>query len=382
MAEGRATANQVRGVRGDAMAATVPGREPLARNVFRVVALVVGATVVLGCLWYGTTVAREIGASLRSADDWFFFAGLLEVLGDFWDGLGPGGQILLTAVAVGLLGMAGMSLALGVTGVATWAMSHGRGLSAFVRDPMEATRSYARAFTLEQLALDALDFGLTFMPGSALSAGTRSAARSLASSRAAMARAEDLGEMFTHFQRHAELDATLRAAQARLGSIMPPGYTARDFGKKNLKDSVKQLKDAGYTDKQITALKDAVRDVRNLRGARNRAAEYVGERGGEQVLTREGYYIPQSFRSTGPHQAGPGNYAVDSMAVSPSGDHIVIPEIKGGSATVSTKPVQTLHEGYASQATPPYVRDRMLRDQRMVQFFRDNPALWESVKMR
>ncbi|WP_139738699.1 hypothetical protein [Actinomyces wuliandei] len=163
MAEGRATANQVRGVRGDAMAATVPGLEPLARNVFRVVALAVG-----------------------------------------------------------------------VTGVATWAMSHGRGLSAFVRDPVEATRSYARTFTLEQLALDALDFGLTFIPGSALSAGTRSAARSLASSRAAVARAEDLGEMLTRFQRHAELDATLRAAQARLGSMMPPGYTARDFTRKTL----------------------------------------------------------------------------------------------------------------------------------------------------
>ncbi|WP_127841322.1 hypothetical protein [Actinomyces wuliandei] len=118
----------------------------------------------------------------------------------------------------------------------------------------------------------------------------------------------------------------------------------------------------------------------SLRGARNRVAEYVGERGGEQVLTREGYYIPQPFCSTGPGQAGPGSYSVDGMAVSSSGGHIVIPEFKGGSSAVSTKPVQTFHEGYAFQATPPYVRDRMLRDQRVVQFFCDNPALWESVK--
>ena len=193
MIEGRLTAAQVMETRRDAMAATTPGVEPAARWAFAVLALTVSAVAGLLCLWCGVVAAQAIGSSLLFGDsDSAFFAGLLDKLATWWDSLGPTGQILVTALGVTLLMTAGstFALAMGATGILTWAAAHGHGLASFIHNPGAATSSYLSNVTAGQLAWDLLDFALTFIPGSALGAGThtiaRTTARDMAASRTAL----------------------------------------------------------------------------------------------------------------------------------------------------------------------------------------------------
>ena len=193
MIEGRLTAAQVMETRRDAMAATTPGIEPAARWAFAVLALTVSAVAALLCLWCGVVIAQAIGSSLLFGDsDSAFFAGLLDELATWWDLLGPTGQILVTALGVALLMTAGstFALAMGATGVLTWAAAHGHSLASFIHNPAAATSSYLSNVTAGQLAWDLLDFALTFIPGSALGAGThtiaRTTARDMAASRTAL----------------------------------------------------------------------------------------------------------------------------------------------------------------------------------------------------
>ena len=188
MIEGRLTAAQVMAARRDAMAATTPGTEPRARRAFAFITLVVSALVGALCLWYGTLIAQDIGSSLLTGDtDPAFFAGLLDELAQWWDSLGPMGQLLVTALGVMLLMTAGASfaLAMGTVGVMTWAMAHEHGLASFINNPAAATGSYLANVTAGQLAWDLLDFALTFVPGSVLGAGGHAIARTTATDMAA-----------------------------------------------------------------------------------------------------------------------------------------------------------------------------------------------------
>jgi len=188
MIEGRLTAAQVMETRRDAMAATTPGIEPAARWAFAVLALTVSAVAALLCLWCGVVAAQAIGSSLLSGDsDSAFFAGLLDKLATWWDSLGPTGQILVTALGVTLLMTAGstFALAMGATGILTWAAAHGHGLASFIHNPGAATSSYLSNVTAGQLAWDLLDFALTFIPGSVFGAGAHTIARTTARDMAA-----------------------------------------------------------------------------------------------------------------------------------------------------------------------------------------------------
>ena len=193
MIEGRLTAAQVMETRRDAMAATTPGIEPAARWAFAVLALTVSAVAALLCLWCGVVIAQAIGSSLLFGDsDSAFFAGLLDKLATWWDSLGPTGQILVTALGVTLLMTAGstFALAMGATGVLTWAAAHGHGLATYLNNPATAKASYLRNLTVGQALTDGLDLAMTFIPGSALGAGThtiaRTTARDMAASRTLM----------------------------------------------------------------------------------------------------------------------------------------------------------------------------------------------------
>ena len=172
------------------------GRRALPELVLAIGVVTVSLTTGLLCVWCGSLIAQDIGSSLLISDtDSSFFAGLLDDLAQWWDSLGPMGQLLVTALGVMLLMTAGASfaLAMGAVGVMTWAAAHGHGLASFIHDPAAATSSYLSNVTAGQLAWDLLDFALTFIPGSVLGAGghaiARTTARDMAANRAAMRQA-------------------------------------------------------------------------------------------------------------------------------------------------------------------------------------------------
>ena len=387
MWQGRATAVQVRGVRADAMGAVTPGREPGARRRFRLVALAVTAA---GLLWvvYGLWIAESIGGLLGVENDSVFFAGLLEGLWQWWDGLGWPGQVFMIAMGVFFIMAFGGSfaLAMGATGVAAWGLSHGRGLAALLRDPRGAFMGYVTTVTPGQLCLDTLDFLLTFVPGGALGRATHWAlgapAAALAEARAIRASA-DFVEQQINFAAHAQVEAATRAAETRLEQLASRyGYTTSDFTRDRVKGTLRKVR-AGVSQREYDELKDLAKTVSDGRGSVRRLAEYAGERGGEQVLNREGYRIPDAFHSVPPPARGPGPGHVDGLAVTPRGDEVVIPEYKGGTAAYNPRRTYALDElgaPPAAQGTPDYVMDRMLQDERVPRYFHDNPGLWESVK--
>ena len=172
------------------------GRRALPELVLAIGVVTVSLTTGLLCVWCGSLIAQDIGSSLLISDtDSSFFAGLLDDLAQWWDSLGPMGQLLVTALGVMLLMTAGASfaLAMGAVGVMTWAAAHGHGLASFIHNPAAATSSYLSNVTAGQLAWDLLDFALTFIPGSVLGAGghaiARTTARDMAANRAAMRQA-------------------------------------------------------------------------------------------------------------------------------------------------------------------------------------------------
>ena len=422
MSMGRGRGREVLRVRAEAMSYTTVGAEPQARRRFRLIAGLWAVLVGVFCVAVGLVIARDIGLSLWTQGDGLFFAGLFDNLASFWENLSFGQQILLIALGVMLLtaGGASLGLALGAVGVGTWAFSHGHGLASFIRDPRAATVSYFRNVTPGQLAWDLLDFALTFIPGSVLGAAGRAVFRipfgsmesSLAVRLGAQRQAERLAEQFARevsptaaaqtaretlglrsvqaeelqglFVRREALRVSRLQLETQLRELMPEGFTLQDFSRGRLKDTIWDLQNSGISPQRYETILEFVSQRQAILREQPRLGEFIGVRGGEQALANEGFEIPAAFRSTTVETPGPGPFHVDALAVSTarSGNlpaELSIVEYKGGTARLSTRPVQLLYEPNAAQGSVAYIRDRMLRDERVIQYFADNPQVWGSL---
>jgi hypothetical protein len=173
---GRASARMLRELRTAAMAGVVDrdlgtSQRTAAWRV-RGIALFAGAALaVVGVILAGE-LALRIGNSLTTPGPgpFGYFASYLDALASWWDGLSFGQQLLATGLlAAGfLLAGLGAGLSFGLAGVGAWVAGHGHGLAGFVTDPAAATRDYLANSGPGELALDALDAGMTFWPSNFL----------------------------------------------------------------------------------------------------------------------------------------------------------------------------------------------------------------------
>lgn len=162
--------------------------------------------------------------------------------------------------------------------------------------------------------------------------------------------------------------------------MLPPGTEIEDFSKASYKKVLRQLSDEGFPRALAKVVECAVEKMHAVRRDVHRLDEVIGERGGEQVLVREGYHVPEAFRCTGVEGAGTWAHMVDSLAVSPERDAIIFPDYKGASGGLDRPLRPTRFEGLAAQGTAPFLRDRMLSDPRVIRLFHDDRPLWEGVK--
>lgn len=138
---------------------------------YRIGGMVALAVLVVGAFVLGPLLAWQIGPSLEEPlGSWL--AGQLESIGEWFAGLSFGQRV---AVGIGIAALVALSggslgLALGVSGVATYLMSHGQGAGAFVRDPGGATRSYLATRSPAEMAWDVAETVLTFLPTNAAGA--------------------------------------------------------------------------------------------------------------------------------------------------------------------------------------------------------------------
>lgn len=156
------------------------GLRPVVRSRRRVRVAAAGASLLLAlCVPASAVLAARIGPFM-SIGTTGWLSGLLHELADWWHALPWWQQVLITAAIVLLVALlmlasggtflAAVGLGSGVSGVATYVADHGHGMGGLVIDPGAASRQYLRTATPGQVVTDAIDFGLTFIPGSALGA--------------------------------------------------------------------------------------------------------------------------------------------------------------------------------------------------------------------
>lgn len=406
-------------VRGQAMTATTAGPEPESRRRFRRFALIVGLSSLALCVAYSLIEANIVArgglfAAPVSPPEPAYFAAILGALAQWWDGLGLFNQILIAALVMAaltaLLGSFGWAMAVG--GVIMWVAEHGGGLAALMRDPKGAVKSYFENLTLGSLLLDLFDFGTTFIPSSALGKvfgkalsrilgrGGRiteevleAAAKEGADGAALLAtrrgtrpgwHTETAQELVNG--RHAIQVAKARADRALEDAVadfcrngrLPAEYNDPSlFYASRLDDTLKTLRaDPGVSPRTVAELRKAAQTRIDNYSKLTHQGERIGEVGGEVYLHQNAYDIPEAFRSSA--NPSPGAYKVDGLAVGPNADEIVIPEYKGMGGRTSR--AELLGGGSAMQGTPEYVMDRMLRDGRVIEYFRNAPDVWEKVK--
>lgn len=149
-------------------------RDVLARqHGVRLIATVTAAALLLLATLVAAWAAVQVEAHAGQAQ---WLPGLLDSVGAWWDGLGWQDQAIWILLILALLMFTPLSLtaALFWTGVATYGLSHAKGLSDLVSNPSAAVRSYVDTSTPQSVGVDLLDLGLTFAPTGVAGAGAKS----------------------------------------------------------------------------------------------------------------------------------------------------------------------------------------------------------------
>lgn len=165
IARGRLAVHQLHQQRVEAIAATVPADTTRRRTTTRALALLGLAGLLTAGLLLAPVLASQVGPTLTSPP-FPWLAGALDALGNWWNGLGPAGQI---AVGIGLAALIALSggtlgLAFGLSGATTYLLEHAHGLATFSRDPAVATRRYLATTTPQGAIVDLGEFALHFAP--------------------------------------------------------------------------------------------------------------------------------------------------------------------------------------------------------------------------
>ena len=309
----------------------------------------------------------------------FWFAGILDMLGQVWESMSPiekAALVLIGAIAVFLSGGSlGLAFSVGL-GIAS-ALDAARPSAQLMRDPQGTTGHYLDTHNDLQVITDTGMAAMAVFPGGK---ALRGAGYATKEATAAGRYAKDIPELFR--QREPVLQAK-RASRKRLKDAIPKKYPKTDFARRQFrKKTIPKLRREGYSAREIEQLDTLVDEASKTHKQLTDAGAKIGEAGGEKYLTEQGYHIPEEFRADNVavnNGTAPGGW-VDGMAVSPSGDEMVVSEYKGVSAQLSRNPVETRFEGKALQGTPAYARDHMLSDPRFAQYFHDHPDVWEGVK--
>lgn len=308
----------------------------------------------------------------------FWFAGVLDMLASVWESMSPTEKAALVLIGLAVVLLSGGTLGMAVNvglGIAT-ALDAARPAAQLVRDPWGATGHYLDTHNDLEVITDAGLAAMAVIPGGKALRGAGYAAKEAT---AAGRYAKDIPELFR--QREPVLQAK-RASRKRLKDAIPKRHSSSDFTRKRITETKKKLDIEGYSVREIERLDSLADEASRTRKQLTDAGTRIGEAGGEKYLTEQGYHIPEEFRADNVavnNGTAPGGW-VDGMAISPSGDEMVVSEYKGVSAQLSRNPVETRFEGKALQGTPAYARDHMLSDPRFAQYFHDHPDVWEGVK--
>ena len=374
MRAGRATAEQVRGVRADAMEATTPGAEPNARQGFRLGILVVSVVLFLLCCMYEVRTVWQLAPELKETEDDLFLSALPRLFSQWWSGL-SGTQGLL--YAVGALAAVAMSLSLVLTlGAPGRRISTAPSSSSLLRHLVTLTPG--------QACLALLDFAMTYMPRSALSASPAGGGTDLAAELSVNRRirgAESFSESQALFTARTKRQVAVEADIARLRKL------AESLGVVDI-----EALEPSRIDETVADLADSqvVGEMRDLAASvSEQQAEILGltrrlnTGNGEQFAILEGLRITDAFRGSAIDQR-PVDSPVHALGLSSGGAQLVVVEYQGAAPTIDDDdetdiPPRRL-PGRAAHKSANNVLEQMASDERVTRFFHESPDLWQALK--
>lgn len=378
MQAGRATAEQVRGVRADAMETTTPGTEPNARQGFRLGILVVSVVLFLMCCIYEVRTVWQLPPGLKETEDDLFLSVLPRLFSQWWIPLN-GAQGLL--YAIGALTVVALSLSLLLALGAP-----GRRIS--TAPSSVSLAGYLVMLTPGQTALSLLDFATTYMPRSALSASPAGGGTDLAAElsinrriRAAESFSESQ-ELFTsRTKRQVAVEADIARLQKLAESLGVVGVDA--LAPSRLDETVTGLSDSGADPRVVGEIHDLAASVAEQQAEILGLSHRLNTGNGEQFAILEGFRITDAFRGSAIDQR-PVDSPVHALALSPDGVQLVVIEYQGAAPTIDDDdetdiPPRRL-PGRAAHKSADNVLEHLATDGRVTRFFRDSPQLWQGLK--
>lgn len=378
MRAGRATAEQVRGVRADAMEATTPGAEPNARQGFRLGILVVSVVLFLLCCMYEVRTVWQLAPELKETEDDLFLSALPRLFSQWWSGL-SGTQGLL--YAIGALAVVAMSLSLVLTLGAP-----GRRIS--TAPSSSSLLSHLATLTPGQACLALLDFAMTYMPRSALSASPAGGGTDLAAELSVNRRirnAESFSESQALFTARTKRQVAVEADIARLRELAESlGVTDIDaLEPSRIDETIADLAASGVDSQVVGQMRDLAASVSEQQAEILDLTRRLNTGNGEQFVILEGYRITDDFRGEAIDQR-PVDSPVHALALSPAGNQLVVVEYQGAAPTIDDDdetdiPPRRL-PGRAAHKSADNVLEHLARDERVARFFRENPELWRDIK--
>ena len=374
MRAGRATAEQVRGVRADAMEATTPGAEPNARQGFRLGILVVSVVLFLLCCMYEVRTVWQLAPELKETEDDLFLSALPRLFSQWWSGL-SGTQGLL--YAIGALAAVAMSLSLVLTlGAPGRRISTAPSSSSLLRHLVTLTPG--------QACLALLDFAMTYMPRSALSASPAGGGTDLAAELSVNRRirgAESFSESQALFTARTKRQVAVEADIARLRKL------AESLGVVDIEALEPSRIDetvADLADSQVVGeMRDLAASVSEQQAEILDLTRRLNTGNGEQFAILEGLRITDAFRGSAIDQR-PVDSPVHALGLSSGGAQLVVVEYQGAAPTIDDDdetdiPPRRL-PGRAAHKSADNVLEQMASDERVTRFFHESPDLWQALK--
>ena len=164
--------------------------------------------------------------------------------------------------------------------------------------------------------------------------------------------------------------------RSHLQLLIPKEHSLADFTRKSLPSTIDRL-DGQLHERRISLLRSAASAYSYTISRMNKVSARIGEIGGEQKLTSEGYTILPSFQV---RNAGtPPANRLDCVAINEHTNSIVVAEFKGCTSNLSKTPVDTIY-GKRLQGSIDYFKDKLANDSRFISELRKNPELWNNIK--
>ena len=233
-----------------------------------------------------------------------------------------------------------------------------------------------------------LDFAMTYMPRSALSASPAGGGTDLAAELSVNRRirgAESFSESQALFTARTKRQVVVEADIARLRKLAESlgVVDIEALEPSRIDETVADLADSGADSQVVGEMRDLAASVSEQQAEILGLTRRLNTGNGEQFAILEGLRITDAFRGSAIDQR-PVDSPVHALGLSSGGAQLVVVEYQGAAPTIDDDdetdiPPRRL-PGRAAHKSADNVLEQMASDERVTRFFHESPDLWQALK--